>query len=69
MDNFFSQCSSLIELNISNFNTKKVTNMSIMFYKCSSLKNLNILNFNRDKVSDMIDIFKGCPKKLIKQIY
>ena len=30
----FSECSSLKELNISNFNTNKVQNMSYMFTKC-----------------------------------
>ena len=31
----FSCCSSLKELNISNFNTNNVTDMNLMFYKCS----------------------------------
>ena len=31
----FSGCSSLKELNLSNFNTNNVTDMSYMFYGCS----------------------------------
>ena len=31
----FSRCSSLKELNISNFNTNNLTNMRGMFYGCS----------------------------------
>ena len=42
----FWGCSSLKELNISNFNTINVTNMGSIFYRCSSLKELNLSNFN-----------------------
>ena len=31
----FKGCSSLKDLDITNFDTKKVDNMSYMFYKCS----------------------------------
>ena len=40
MSCMFSRCLSLEELNMSNFNTNNVTNMSGMF-ECSSLKELN----------------------------
>ena len=46
MSGMFSRCSSLKELNLSNFNTNNVTNMRYMFYECSSLKELNLSNFN-----------------------
>ena len=36
----FSGCSSLKELNLSNFNTNKVTNINGMFKGCSSLISL-----------------------------
>ena len=40
MSYMFSFCSSLKELNLSNFNTNNVTNMRYMFYECSDeLKN------------------------------
>ena len=39
MSGMFSGCSSLKELNLSNFNTNNVTKMDGMFYNCSSLKN------------------------------
>ena len=32
----FSWCSYLTNINLSNFNTQNVTNMSLMFYGCSS---------------------------------
>ena len=39
----FYDCVSLSNINLSNFNTLNVTNMSVMFYKCSSLKKENII--------------------------
>ena len=44
MSYMFYGCSSLKEINISNFNTNNATDMSGMFYGCSSLKEINILN-------------------------
>ena len=49
----FCWCSSLTNLNLSNFNTNNVTNMEFMFYKCSSLKNLNLSNFHTNNVTNM----------------
>ena len=46
MSGMFYGCSSLEDLNISNFNTNNVTNMSYMFYNCNHLKDLNLKNFN-----------------------
>ena len=37
MVSMFFGCSSLRELNFSNFNTNNVNNMDSMFYGCSSL--------------------------------
>ena len=39
----FYGCSSLTNINLSNFNTNNVTNMSWMFDECSSLKKENII--------------------------
>ena len=56
----FYKCSSLTNLNLSNFNTTNVTNMSDMFSECSSLTNLNLSNFNTTNVTNMSDMFSGC---------
>ena len=53
MNYMLSNCSSLIKLNISNFNTNNVVDMSFMFNECSSLKDLNISNFNTNNVKNM----------------
>ena len=52
--------SSLKELNLSNFNTNKVTDMIYMFCRCSSLKELILTNFNTNNVTDMSYMFYGC---------
>ena len=42
MESMFSECSSLKELNLNNFNTNNVTDMRYMFSKCSDELKLNI---------------------------
>ena len=49
----FYYCSSLTSLNLSNFNTNNVIDMSYMFCDCSSLTSLNLFNFNTNNVKDM----------------
>ena len=39
----FSECKSLMNIDLSYFNTKKVTNMDSMFYGCKSLHEENII--------------------------
>ena len=49
----FCGCQSLTNINLSNFNTQNVTDMSYMFSYCKSLTNLNLSNFNTQNVTDM----------------
>ena len=56
----FSYCLSLTALDLSNFNTSKVTNMSRMFNNCSSLTNLDLSNFDTSKVTRTSGMFSGC---------
>ena len=58
-------CNSLTNLDLSNFNTQNVTNMSDMFYGCNSLTNLNLSNFNTQNVTNMSLMFSFC-KSLTK---
>ena len=60
MSTMFSGCSSLTSLNLSNFNTNNVNNMSHMFSNCSSLTSLNLSNFNTNNVTDMRSMFYNC---------
>ena len=47
-------------LDLSNFDTSSVTNMSFMFNKCYNLKHLNLSNFNTNNVRNMIYMFYDC---------
>ena len=68
MGSMFYKCSSLKELNLSNFNTNKVTYMRYMFYGCSSLKELNLSNFNTNNVTNMDGMFYGCSDQFHNKI-
>jgi surface protein len=56
----FNDCSSLSELDLSNWNTINVSNMSYMFNDCSSLSELDLSNFDTSNVNDMSSMFYGC---------
>ena len=68
MSCMFTGCSSLKELNLSNFNTNNVTDMRYMFDGCSLLKELNLYNFNTNNVTNMYRMFFGCSYDLIRKI-
>ena len=56
----FGDCINLIEIDLSKFNTKNVTNMTCMFCGCSNLKNINLSSFNTKQVTDMTCMFGAC---------
>ena len=60
MGAMFSGCSSLTSIDLSNFNTSKVTRMGNMFLDCSNLTNLNLCSFNTSNVIYMYAMFYGC---------
>ena len=53
----FYWMSNLTSLDLSNFDTSKVTNMQGMFEHMSNLTTLNLSNFNTSKVTDMNSMF------------
>ena len=59
MNSMFRNMSSLISLNLSNFDTSRVTNMSYMFFNTSSLTLLDLSNFNTSQVMNMDSMFRG----------
>ena len=59
MSNMFYGCSSLISLNLTNFEAS-VSNMNSIFYSCSSLISLNLSGINTKNVSDMSNMFYDC---------
>ena len=56
----FYKCSSLISLDLSEFNSEHIINMSYTFSFCSSLKSLNLYKFNTSKVRNMRFLFHYC---------
>ena len=52
--------SSIKKLDLSNFKTDNVKNMSGMFNGCYFLEELDLSNFNTNNVTNMSGMFKGC---------
>ena len=46
----FNGCASLTNINLSNFNTQKLNDMSLIFYGCKSLINVSLSDFNNQNV-------------------
>ena len=57
---YFSNLTNAIKIDLSNFDTSKVTNMQDLFSHCTSLVYLNIENFNTLNVTDMGGMFYYC---------
>ena len=62
MENMFSRCYKLEKINLENFETHEVTNISYMFEQCSNLKEIiiNPEKFKTDKVVKMGRMFNSC---------
>jgi surface protein len=56
----FADCQKLASIDVSNFNTGKVTNMSCMFNWCENLVALNVSNFDTRNVTDIAYMFYDC---------
>ena len=56
----FSGCINLTNVDLSNIDTRKVTDMRGMFSVCNNLTDLDLSKFNNEKVSDMSGMFSGC---------
>ena len=56
MSEMFHTCWSLTSLDLSNFNTEKVTYMNYMFYNCTNMTNLNLSHFDMSGVSNKQDM-------------
>ena len=56
----FYYLGGLTELDVSKFDTSKVTNMNSMFWGCENLTTLDLTNFDTSNVTDMGYMFVGC---------
>ena len=56
----FYDCCTLIQLDLSNFDTSNVVNMYCMFSDCKSLTQIDLSNFDTSKVINMHGMFYHC---------
>ena len=56
----FKDCKSLVMLDLSNFKTDRLEDMSEMFSGCSKLTVLNLNNFSTSKANYDSNVFQGC---------
>ena len=59
-DNMFYSLDIILSIDLSKFDSSKVTIMSSMFQGCSNLKTIKLENLNTSLVSDMNNMFSGC---------
>ena len=62
MHALFQWCSDLKDLNVENWNTENVTDMSFMFSSCESIEKLDIISFNTRNVSNICCMFNNVGK-------
>ena len=60
MNNLLHNCYSLTSINLYNFNSNIITDISGLFSNCTALKNLNLSNINTTNISDMNSLFFNC---------
>lgn len=60
MTGMFNGCSSLTSVDLSGFDTSKVTDTIGMFINCSFLTSLDLSGFDISKVTSMFKMFSGC---------
>ena len=67
MNNVFSCCNQLLELNLSNYNTFQVTIMGYILYEYNNLKYLDLSNFDTPNIESINQMFYNC-RTLINHI-
>ena len=60
MGSMFANCVALSSIDLSHFNTAKVTDMESMFQGCTGLTALDLSSFDTSNVENMVAMFKGC---------
>ena len=60
MTYMFYCCNNLTNLDVSHFDTSKVTNMSSMFVYCNELPSLDLSSFDTSKLISRTNMFIHC---------
>lgn len=58
----FQNCETLTTLDLSSFDTSKVTSMNNMFKGCGSLETIGLDGFTVGNETTVVDMFDGCSK-------
>ena len=61
----FLACVQLTSLDLSNFDTSKVTSMAHLFHNCINLEYININKFTDEALNDTTDMFNNLPNNII----
>ena len=56
----FYICNNLVNLDVTNFNTKNSKSFYYMFYECYNLKKIDVSKFNSSKCESIYSMFFGC---------
>ena len=56
----FERVTSIIEVDLSNFDASKVKSMAYMFFICSNLEKINLGNIDTSSVENMRTLFSCC---------
>lgn len=56
----FYELESVLDIDLSMFDTSMVTNMKDMFWCCKSITNLDLSKFDTSNVTDMFNMFSSC---------
>ena len=59
-ENMFNGVGNTTEIDLSNIDSSKVTDMSYMFYSCTKLQKINFGNINTSSVKNMRSLFQSC---------
>jgi len=59
-ENMFQEITSIIEIDLSNFDSSRVTSMHRMFSDCSNLQKITLGNINTSSVINMEELFNNC---------
>lgn len=57
---FLSYSSNVLSINLDNYDTSNIIDMSYMFHSCTKLNNLNLSKFNTKDVIGMYAMFHNC---------
>ena len=61
----FVDCSSLISIDLTSFETSQIYSTTVMFQGCSKLEYINLKNFNENSLNQYDNMFAGVPKNVV----